>query len=437
MGKPSNKKAKKQRSAPERPPSRWAAHRPLFERLFFVVALLGVLVTAHFQLTASTGFEQECLFGAFDAPAETSDCQAALESPVGQPLGVSNAVWGMLFYLMVAGLCVAVVFGAEIRRLVLKRVRAGLIGVGFLYSAFLTGYQYVAMPVRCPLCLLSALLVTILLGVQLLYLAQPLDRRTMKATRKMREGTLFGALAVVTLLLIGADAAYFNLAEPAAAQATLPTEGLTTRTLTTQPVAAPDDAVGPPTECRYDPDKAPIEDFEALIGEKDPYKGDPDSPVTILEFFDPNCPHCKALHPLMKKVVAQYEDRARFVYKPVTLWQYSIGQNASLWAAAEEGKFFELLDLQFERQQRGGFRIEKIRELAAQVGMDPDVMEQRMRDGQFDDLINGANKQAQAAGVSGVPAVVINGRFVDRESRNERCLGELIETELQSAKAGG
>ena len=352
MAKQSKKKAKGKRKAPTLPPSRWAAHRPVFERLFFAVALMGVLVTAHFNLTASTGFEQECLFGVFETQAEVSGCEAALESAVGRPFGVSNAVWGMLFYLMVAGLCAAIVFGTEARRIVLKRARAALVGFGFLYSVFLTGYQFVAMQVRCPLCLISALLVTVLLGVQVLYLAQPLDRSTMtmKATKKVREGTLYGALAIGALLLIGADAAYFNnLVEPAVAQT-----ALTASTPVIPPRAAPDDAGSAVNECPYDPEKAPIENFDGLVGEKDPFKGDPDAAVTMLEFFDPNCPHCKDFHPLMKKIVAKYEDRARFVYKPLTLWQYSIGQSAALWAAAEEGKFFEMLDLQFEKQQPGG-----------------------------------------------------------------------------------
>ncbi len=435
MGKQSKKKTRGTQTAPTLPPSRWAAHRSLFERLFFAVALMGVLVTVHFNLMASTGFEQECLFGAFEAQAGVSGCEAALESAVGRPFGVSNAVWGMLFYLMVVGLCAALVFGTEARRIVLKRARAALVGFGFLYSVFLTGYQFVAMEVRCPLCLISALLVTVLLGVQVLYLAQPLDRSTMtmKATKKVREGALYGALAVGALLLIGAEADYFNtLVEPAVAQT-----ALTASTPVTQPIAATDDTGSAEVECIYDPEKAPIEDFGALVGEKDPFKGDPDAAVTILEFFDPNCPHCKALHPLMKKIVAKYEDQARFVYKPVTLWQYSIGQNAALWAAAEEGKFFEMLDLQFEKQQRGGLGMSQIRELATQVGMDADAMEKRMRDGQYDDLINGADRQAQGAGVSGVPAIIINGRFVAKSSRSEACLSQLIEEELQGVKAEG
>ncbi len=444
MAKQPKKKTIGKQKAPTPPPSRWAVHRPLFERIFFVVALMGVLVTAHFNLTASTGFEQECLFGAFETPTAVSGCEAALESAVGRPLGVSNAVWGMLFYLVVAGLCAAIVFGAAAWRLLLKRARAALVGLGFFYSMFLTAYQFVAMPTRCPLCLISALLVTVLLGVQVLYLVQPVDlsTMTMKAKKKVREGALYGALAVMMLLFVGADAAYFsNLTEPAADQKaqTAPT-AQAAPTPVTQPVAAPDEAGPSENECLYDPNKPSVVNFEALVGPKDPYQGNPDAAVTVVEFFDPNCPHCKALHPVMKATIAKYEDRARFVYKPIWLPQFpfSVQQNAVLFAAAEQGKFSEMLDLQFKWQQRGGLTTAQLQELATQIGMtDADAMLKRIEEGQYDDMIMEGNKQAVGAGVTGVPAVIINGRFVARSSRTEACLGQLIEEELQGVKAEG
>lgn len=155
------------------PPSRLARHKPLYERILYVVALVGGLTTVHLMLTASTNFEQDCLFGAFEAQTQVSGCQAALESAVGRPLGVSNAVWGGLFYLVVAVLTGTIALGAQTRRLWLKKARAALIGAGFLYSLFLTAYQFVVLPARCPLCLISALLVAMLFAVQAVYLFKP------------------------------------------------------------------------------------------------------------------------------------------------------------------------------------------------------------------------------------------------------------------------
>lgn len=440
MAKQSKKKASGKGKTPAPPPSRWAAHRPLYERLFFVVALLGVLVTAHFNLTASTGFEQECLFGAFESQTEVFGCQAALESAVGRPLGVSNAVWGMLFYLLVAGLCVAVVFGGEARRLLWKRARGALVGFGFLYSAFLTVYQFVAMPARCPLCLISALLVAVLLGVQLLYLYQPLDHSTriMKATKKVREGAFYGVLAALALLFLSADAVYFNnldtLVEPAVAQTTQPASNEVA-----QPAADTDAAGQSAGACGYDLQKAPVPNLNVLIGERTPSVGNPDAAVTLIEFFDPNCPHCRALHPVMASVMEEHTDQVRFVYKPIWLPQfpYSVQQNAVLFAAAEAGKFREMLDLQFEGQQRGGLSMDQLKEMALEVGMDPDAMLERIEAGHYDDLINTGNQKAIDAGVTGVPSVIINGLFIARNSRTEACLNQLIEAELEGAGAEG
>ena len=97
-----------------------------------------------------------------------------------------------------------------------------------------------------------------------------------------------------------------------------------------------------------------------------------------------------------------------------------------------------MLDLQFQWQQRGGLTTAQLQELATQIGMtDADAMLKHIEEGQYDDLIMGVNKQAVGSGVTGVPTVIINGRFVARSSRTEACLGELIEGELQGAKAEG
>ena len=413
--------------------SRWARHHPLYERLLFGVALLGGLTVVHMMLTAGTNFEQDCFFGAFEPQTQVSGCQAAFESAVGRPLGVSNAIWGGLFYLAVAGLGVAVVMGAQARRPLLKKARAMLLAAGFLYSLFLTAYQFVVLPARCPLCMISAGLVAVLCAVQAVCLFNPVDpsTRTMKAQKKKREGALYGALVVVVLLLIGADVMYFNRVETAAAQ--------TAEVPASRQVAASDTPGTAQNECRFDPAKTTVEDLAVLIDERDPDVGKADAPVTVIEIFDPNCPHCKTLHPTMKSVVARFSEEVRFVYKPIVLpqFRYSTLQNAVLFAADEEGKFSEMLDLQFQQQKRGGLVWGELKELATSIGIDADAVEQRIKAGTYDDLLQRGNKQVSEVGVTSVPTVLINGRFVDRSSRTEACLNQFIEAALQEARAEG
>ena len=90
-----------------------------------------------------------------------------------------------------------------------------------------------------------------------------------------------------------------------------------------------------------------------------------------------------------------------------------------------------MLDLQFKWQQRGGLTGAQLKELATMIGIDPDAMQQRITEGRYNELIQRGNKQAVEAGVTGVPAVLINGRFVTTASRTEACLSQFIEEALR------
>jgi protein-disulfide isomerase len=234
---------------------------------------------------------------------------------------------------------------------------------------------------------------------------------------------LYGALAVLVLLLVGADVVYFKrIAAPASAQ-------------TAAPASVQGDAED--QACFYNTELAAVKDLSVLIDERDPYAGNPDGAVTVIEIFDPNCPHCKTLHPTMQALLAKYEDQARFVYKPVAGFQPSVLQNAVLFAADEAGKFSEMLDLQFERQRRGGLTRKQLKELAVSIGMDGNAMEQRIEEGAYADLVERAGRQVTGVGVESVPTVLINGRFVASQSRSEACLSQFIEEELRNAGAEG
>jgi protein-disulfide isomerase len=233
---------------------------------------------------------------------------------------------------------------------------------------------------------------------------------------------IYGGLALLLLVLVGAAALYLGNADAASTAADA------------APVAAEKAAQavagGSTGTCGYDPEKAPVQDVEALIQETDPVLGDPDAAVTVMEFFDPNCPHCKALHPVMKAVQEDFGDRIRVVYKPVALWDFSKQQVAALLDAARAGAFSEMLDQQFERQQRGGLSMDQLKQIAQDAGMDLDTMERRVASGVYTSLMEQNMQQARAVGLTGVPAVLINGRVVAGSSRTYECLGALINEQL-------
>ncbi|MEM1127652.1 MAG: vitamin K epoxide reductase family protein [Bacteroidota bacterium] len=148
-------------ASPERAPAVWlGAYRPRWDRLVFIIALLGFLVTVQLWTQEQRGFAEGCM--GLGAAAETSyfDCAAVVSSTAGTVFGLSNTIWGMLFYvaLAVGSFGLALVPASYVKPL--KRLRALTIVMAFGYSMYLTLYQFTQLDARCLLCLLSALAVT-------------------------------------------------------------------------------------------------------------------------------------------------------------------------------------------------------------------------------------------------------------------------------------
>ena len=394
-----------------------------YDRILFVLALIGVLVVVHLAIQQGRGFDQGCMgFLAPGSAGDTFNCGAVLDSSAGTFLGVSNTVWGLFFYAGVAFFSAVMLVGKGALLQWSRRLRPILVAGGFLYTLYLVYYQFFVINELCALCLTSAgivLLITIVQGIAFQRSRQSAtETRPQPASVRMKDYRFIGVLAVALVVLVGADFIYFRSldntgggAEPAATAASGVNPG----------VQSPQAAV-----CGYDTSRPTI-DYQEIMGLQDPYLGNPDADVTVIEFFDPNCPHCKTMHSIMNSVIDEYGDRAHFVYKPVALWPYSLDQIDALYAAMQEGKFDEMLEAQFERQQQGGLSMRQLQSIAEEIGMDPEQLSQRIDRGVYRTSTMEQRRIASDIGLTGVPAVLINGRFVGPTSRSPACIGQLIE----------
>jgi len=220
----------------------------------------------------------------------------------------------------------------------------------------------------------------------------------------------------VTLLLVGLNVTYFQSLDPVEPAAVAST-------------AAVENA------CAFADDVPTLDDPSAYIHPADPVVGPDDATVTILEFFDPNCPHCKTSHEAMQDVKAAHGADLRVVYKPlVVVGQFSVPQIAALYVAEEEGLFEEMLAEQFEQQQRGGLSMGQLRQIGETIGLDPDALEQRMRNEEYLERMRAARDEAlEDVGISGVPALFIDGYFVPGQARTADCLTALVAERLSDA----
>lgn len=451
-----------------------AQYRPVLDRLLFVLALLGVLTTVHLQIQQERGFDRGCLgFTTSEAVEASFNCEAVTQSAAGQLGGVSNAILGMLFYLAVGGLTVGAAFSMGSAREWLKRGRAGLIAIGFAYSVYLSYIQYFVLDDLCALCLISASLATLLfLGQATEFLTSPPSSSDMQFLKKARGVRFYGIVAALILGLVAADLLYFNnleesgiidfdqvseaeatsvqpVSDETADASTENAERPADREEATPPQSADgadaaiagdagpaptkasseasSEAVVVPDDCEYDPEKGAVSDYDALVSMSDPTKGTADAPVTVIEYFDPMCPHCKFLQPVMEQVMAEQKGNARFVYKPIVLLgQRSVAPVAALLHAAREGKFFEMLDLIFANQKPSGYSLQELRQYAQQIGLSPDVMENRLRGGIYSPTMKRQREEFIGNGFNSVPTLMIDGRVVKSSSRSVECVSSLI-----------
>ena len=184
--------------------------------------------------------------------------------------------------------------------------------------------------------------------------------------------------------------------------------------------------------CQYDADQQLAVDPGTFIQPGDPTLGNPQAEVTVVEFFDPNCPPCQRFHPIMEQVIDTYVDQVHFYRHPVPLWEYSLPQIEAMLLAARRGKYDEMIDLQMENQQEGGLPPERLAAMAGELGLDEAAFARALETQQLRDEALQLLEQAQHAEVQKTPSVAIGQNVVASRSQSARCIGQLIERKLSA-----
>lgn len=165
-----------------------------------------------------------------------------------------------------------------------------------------------------------------------------------------------------------------------------------------------------------------------------PSHGPEDAPVTLVEFSDFECPFCSRIVPAIDKVKENYSDQVRVVFRQFPLRNMhphaQKAAEASL-CAWEQGKFWEMHDLMFEEQEK--LAVSDLKEKAGRLELDTGEFDRCLESGKYQSEVQADVMAGVEAGVSGTPAVFINGRFLSG-AQPYPALAEIIDEEL--AKAG-
>lgn len=175
-----------------------------------------------------------------------------------------------------------------------------------------------------------------------------------------------------------------------------------------------------------------------VIHPLDQVKGNASSTVILTEYSDFQCPACRTYYPVLREIVTEYGDRIALVYRHFPL--LSIHPNAEFAARAAEaagkqGKFWEMHDLLFEKQNEwSGVSdiVSTFRSYATLLGISVDQFEVDFRSKEVKDLVTAERVHALRLGIQGTPSFFINGSQIKNPNSVEE-FRSIIESALSQS----
>jgi protein-disulfide isomerase len=174
-------------------------------------------------------------------------------------------------------------------------------------------------------------------------------------------------------------------------------------------LAALKQAPANPARARRGPD--PNRVYSVRIGSS-PAKGTEGAKVTIVEFSDFQCPFCRKVGPTLSRLLDDYPENVRIVYKHLPLANHQAARPAAraAVAAGRQGKFWEMHDLLFANQQR----LDEVtfKEHARQLGLDVVRFESDYASPEVAAEVERDARLAGTLGVTSTPSFFVNGRYI-------------------------
>lgn len=180
--------------------------------------------------------------------------------------------------------------------------------------------------------------------------------------------------------------------------------------------------------------QAAIVERERDILERDPNApvlGNPDGDVTVVEFFDYNCPYCRRAMPEVQGLL-DGDDNVRLVYRewPI-LGDGSVFAAKAALAARRQGKYEEfhwaLMGMQGRAEEASVLQIAK------ELGLDIEQLKADMEAPEIEEHIATSKRLTAALGFQGTPAFVIGESLVPGLVQEEQ-LKALVESVRNSSE---
>ena len=167
-----------------------------------------------------------------------------------------------------------------------------------------------------------------------------------------------------------------------------------------------------------------------IINGLDPSLGPTEAPVIIAYFADYECRYCQKQEAVIKKVMEQYEDKIRLIWKDYPERDINSGSFSAAVAgrcAEEQGQFWPFHDLLFENGDNLGKDL--FITLAERLNLKRSLFFGCLEDEEVGQLVKNNILEAEALDIKGVPFIFINREEIMGEATDDD-LKKIIDIEL-------
>lgn len=161
----------------------------------------------------------------------------------------------------------------------------------------------------------------------------------------------------------------------------------------------------------------------------DPYRGNKNAKVTIIEFTDYQCPFCGRARPTVNQIIDTYGDKVHYVLRDFPLNFHPYAQKAAEAAecAGDQDKYWEYSKVLWANQK--ALDIPDLKKYAKELNLDTAKFDKCLDTGQFTAEVNKDIADGSKAGVTGTPSFFINGQLLTGARPFEQ-FKEVIDLEL-------
>ena len=147
-----------------------------------------------------------------------------------------------------------------------------------------------------------------------------------------------------------------------------------------------------------------------LNSQDDPFFGQKDALVKIVEFGDFQCPYCRQSFPVVREILSKYQNDIYFVYRDfpvISIHQEALKAAEAAQCALEQEKFWPMHDKLFINQEN--LSLTDLKVYAMEIGLDTAKFNGCLDSGKYSAEVIQDYEDGIGLGVIGTPTFFING----------------------------